>query len=84
MPAGSGLALDGKALASTVEDCHGAGQNYVSMVSAGMHETGWVVGQAAFQHGTENEIECVRQLLHQLQVNGAWLTLDALHCQKNG
>lgn len=84
VPAGSGLALDGKALASTVEDCHGANQNYVSIVSAGMHETGWVVGQAAFQHGTENEIECVRQLLRQLQVKGAWLTLDALHCQKNG
>ncbi len=61
VPAGSGVALDGKALASTVEDCQGAHQDYVSIVSACVHETGWVVGQAAFQHGTGSEIEQVRQ-----------------------
>ena len=84
VPAGSGVALDGKALASTVQDCHGAHQDYVSIVSACLHETGWVVGQTAFQHGTGSEIEQVRQLVQQLKVKGAWLTLDALHCQKNG
>ncbi len=82
VPAGSGLALDGKALGSTVQDCHGAHQDYVSVVSACLHENGWVVGQTAFQHGTGSEIEQVRQLVQQLKVKGAWLTLDALHCQK--
>lgn len=42
-PAGSGVALDGKALASTVQDCHGAHQDYVSIVSACVPETGWLV-----------------------------------------
>lgn len=58
--AGQGVALDGKALASTVKDCHGAHQDYVSVVSACVHESGWGVGQTAFQHGTESEIEQVR------------------------
>jgi hypothetical protein len=84
VPAGSGVALDGKALASTAEDCHGVHQDYVSIVSACVHETGWVVGQTAFQNGKESEIQQVRQLVQQLKVKGAWLTLDALHCQKNG
>lgn len=84
VPSGSGLAFDGKVLGSTVSDCQGAQQDYVSVVSASLHEAGWVVGQAVFQHSSGNEIECVRRLLHQLEVKGTWVTLDALHCQKNG
>ena len=39
---GAAVALDGKALASTVEDCHGHQQDYVTVVSACVQECGWM------------------------------------------
>lgn len=80
---GAGVAMDGKALASTVQDCHGQHQDYVTVVSACVHEYGWVVAQESFNHRTGSEIVSVRQLLEHLDIKGAWFTLDALHCQKN-
>ncbi|NEQ48110.1 MAG: ISAs1 family transposase [Leptolyngbya sp. SIOISBB] len=79
-----GLAIDGKVLGSTVSDCHGAQQDYISVVSACVHEHGWVAAQVSFALQESNEIAAVRALLKHLEVKGAWLTLDALHCQKNG
>jgi hypothetical protein len=64
-----------------VQDCHGAHQDDVSVVSACVQESGWVVGQTAFQNGTGSEIEPVRQPVQQLKIKGAWLTLDALHLE---
>jgi predicted transposase YbfD/YdcC len=43
----------------------------------------WVIGQISFHNGQSSEITSVRQLLQQLDVQGAWVTLDALHTQKN-
>jgi hypothetical protein len=37
IPEGAGIALDGKALGSTVQDCYGSAQNFVSVVSACVH-----------------------------------------------
>lgn len=78
------IAVDGKALGSTVSDCHGHQQDYVSVVSACVHRYGWVAAQQSFRTQHSNEIEAVRSLLEHLEVKGAWFTLDALHCQKNG
>ena len=78
-----GLALDGKALGSTVQDCHGAQQDYVTVVSACVHDYGWVAAQTSFTRQGDSEIAAVRELLTHLDVQGAWLTLDALHAQKN-
>lgn len=83
LQAGMGIAIDGKALGSTVTDCCGSQQDFVMVVSAGVQGYGWVAAQTTFQNGESSEIESVRALLQHLSVKGAWLTLDALHCQKN-
>lgn len=83
VPAGTGVALDGKALGSTVQDCQGAEQNFVMMVSACVHQRGDVIAQTPFENGQQSEIGVVQALLKQLDCHGVWYTADALHCQKN-
>lgn len=78
------IAIDGKALGSTVTDYSTTGQDFVMVVSAAVHGSGWVAAQTTFQNAQSSEIDSVRTLLQQLEVQGVWLTLDALHCQKNG
>ena len=80
--AGEGIAIDGKALASTVENSSSPEQDFVSVVSACVQSCGFVIGQVSFQNSTSSEITSVRELLNQLDVKGAWFTLDALHAQK--
>lgn len=80
---GTVVAMDDKALASTLQDCHGQQQDYVTVVSACVHEYGWVVAQGSFNHRVGSEIATVRQLIEHLDLKGIWFTLDALHCQKN-
>lgn len=82
--AGDVVSVDGKALASSVVDCHGAQQDFVSVVSACVQRGNWVIGQVSFQNRKGSEIASVRQLLEQLNLSGVWVTLDALHTQKNG
>lgn len=77
------MAMDGKALDSTVQDCHGAHQDFVTVVSACVQQHGWVMAQESFHNGEQSEIVVVRQLIEHLDIKGAWYTLDALHCQKN-
>lgn len=80
---GQVISLDGKALASTLKDCYGTQQDFVSVVSACVQQCDWVIGQVSFHNGEGSEISSVRQLLHQLDIKGVWVTLDALHTQKN-
>ena len=84
IPEGTGLALDGKALGSTVQDCYGSAQNFVSVVSAYVHGRADVMGQISFENGKTSEIGAVRDLLQPLDGLGVGFTMDALHCQKNG
>ena len=81
--AGQVVSMDGKALASTLKDCHGAQQDFVTVVSACVQQWDGVIGQTSFHNGESSEITSVRQLLQQLDVKGVWVTLDALHTQKN-
>ena len=81
--AGEVVSVDGKALASTLNDCWGTQQDFVSVVSACVQQHDWVIGQFSFHNGKGSEITSVRQLLQQLDVKGVWVTLDALHTQKN-
>lgn len=60
---GEGVAIDGKALASTVSDNFGHQQDFVSVVNACVQEHGWVIGQTSFQNGSSSEIVSVRELL---------------------
>lgn len=81
--AGEVVSIDGKALASTVQDCYGQQQEFVSVVSACVQQWDGVIGQLSFQNGATREIVSVRQLLEQLELKGVWVTLDALHTPKN-
>lgn len=83
LAAGDVVSLDGKALASTVKDCYGKQQDFVTVVSACVQQWDGVIGQACFHNGESSEITSVRQLLRQLDIQGVWVTLDALHTQKN-
>lgn len=76
------VALDGKALASTVTDQNSAYQNFVSLVSAFSHQRGQVVNAAKVDHKKQSEIPTVKELIEALDVQGVVFTLDALHCQK--
>jgi len=83
LEAGQVVSLDGKALASTVQECHGNQQDFVTVVSACVQQWDGVIGQLSFHNGKGSEITSVRQLLQQLDMQGVWVTLDALHAQKN-
>lgn len=80
--AGQVISMDGKALGSTLKAHDSSEQDFVSIVSACVQQQGWVIGQASFHNGKQSEIATVRQLLQQIQIRGAWVTLDALHTQK--
>jgi hypothetical protein len=83
LPPEAAMAVDGKALGSTLHDCYGKHQDFVTVVSACLQQYGWVVAQESVHNSEESEIVSVRRLIEHLEVNGAWYTLDALHCQKN-
>ena len=55
----------------------------MSVVSGCVQQWDGVIGQQSFQNGQTSEIVSVRQLLEQLDLKGVWVTLDALHTQKN-
>ena len=81
--AGQVVSMDGKALGSTLKECCGTQQDFVMVVSACVQPWVWVIGQTCFHNGESSEITSVRQLLQQLDMQGVWVTLDALHTQKN-
>ena len=76
------LALDGKALGSTVQNPHGSLQSFVYVVSVFAQRSGLVHQMVHFESGKAYEAEAVRQLVEKLGLKGAIFTLDALHCQK--
>ena len=78
------LAMDGKALASTVTDHETAYQNFISLVSVFSHKRGQVIKTAQLENQKSSEIPTVRMLIEALDMHGLVITLDALHCQKNG
>ncbi|WP_421659052.1 hypothetical protein [Leptothermofonsia sp. ETS-13] len=57
--AGQVVSLDGKALASTVQDCYGQHQDSVSVISACVQQWDSVIGQQSFQNGHGSEIVIV-------------------------
>ena len=76
------VALDGKSLGSTVKAAHTAQQDFISVVSACVHQHGWVVAQTSFHNGETSEIGVVQAMLQQFNDQQVWITLDALHAQK--
>lgn len=74
--------VDGKSLKSTLQDYPESYQDFVAMVHVLAHQSGLVVGQQAFHNGQQGEAQIVRELIAKLDLKGAILTMDALHCQK--
>ena len=79
---GQWVAIDGKSLKNTVNDCCGKQQNFVMMVSAFTHERGEILGIEVMENKKQSEIVAVQDLLELLDLKGVVFTMDALHCQK--
>jgi hypothetical protein len=75
--ADEGIALDGK----TLRGAHDGDKAAPHLLSAVLHREGVVVAQVAVGEKT-NEIPCVKPLLKDLNIEGAVVTADALHTQK--
>lgn len=75
---GNAIAIDGK----TLRGSHGADrQSRVHLVAALTHREGAVIAQTATE-AKSNEIPAVQELLSSLPIEGALVTMDAMHTQK--
>lgn len=83
LEAGSGLSIDGKAIAGTLVEHQGNQQNFVTRVSLYCQQQGVVLSAQAFNNQHQSELEVVQQWLEALHLEGYIVTLDALHAQKN-
>lgn len=82
---GGWVSVDGKALASTVSDCHGSGQKFEAVVSLFVHESQLAIALGNYRNGkkSEGEASTFRELLAFFKGKGVVFTADALHIQKN-
>lgn len=72
------IAIDGKTLRRSFD--RAAGRSALHVVTAFAGEAGLVLGQTAVPEG-ENEITAARALLGLVDLTGALVTADAIHCQ---
>jgi DDE_Tnp_1-associated len=81
---GEWLAMDGKSLRGTVTDPHDEKQNFKAVVSLYLHKRGVVLHSQAFESKEGSEAHVVEAILAELasDLEGAGVTLDALHCRK--
>lgn len=81
------IALDAKAIRSTLSDYTESYQDFVCLVSAFAQHKGLVLASARYQNKQGSELEVTRELIEELvealDLQGALFTLDALHCKKN-
>jgi len=75
--ANKGIALDGK----TVRGAHDGDKAAPHLLAAVLHREGIIVAQKQVGDKT-NEIPCVKPLLKDLDIEGAVVTADAMHTQK--
>lgn len=74
-----GVSIDGKTLRHSFDAA--TGKSALHMVSAWASQLRICLGQVAVD-GKSNEITAVPKLLELLELTGAVVTLDAMHCQK--
>ena len=77
---GPTIAIDGKTLRRSHDDGHGLRPLHV--VSAWASEYGLSLGQVATEEKS-NEITAIPELIDQIDVKGAIVTIDAMGCQKD-
>lgn len=76
------LAIDGKAICGTLSNKNTSMQSFVSLVSVYSTRTRSVIAASKIPSSKVSEIPTVRELIKQLDIEGAVFTIDALHCQK--
>jgi predicted transposase YbfD/YdcC len=76
---GQGVAIDGKTLRGSFDTA--AGQSPLHLISAWACDLRISLGQLAVEDKS-NEITAVPKLLQILELTGAVVTLDAMHCQR--
>ncbi|MCL2774536.1 MAG: ISAs1 family transposase [Oscillospiraceae bacterium] len=76
---GKTIAIDGKTVCSTAN--MGKYASPLHIASAFVVENGITIGQLASE-GKGKEIPCVQELIRLLDIEGATIVTDALHCQK--
>jgi hypothetical protein len=76
------IAIDGKALGSTVIKHDSEAQDFVCIVSAFSQRHGAVLAIERYHNGHASELAAVESLIEQLECTGATMTLDALHCKE--
>jgi predicted transposase YbfD/YdcC len=76
---GKTIAIDGKTVCSTAN--MGKYKSPLHIASAFVVENGITIGQLASE-GKGKEIPCVQELIRLLDISGATVVTDALHCQK--
>ena len=76
------VALDGKAVKSTVSGGNTSAQNFSSIVSAFGHSTGMVYGMQSFQNNKSGQIQALKDLVSKLGLTHKVYTIDALHTKK--
>lgn len=78
---GDYLSIDGKVIGGTVINPHNSLQEYVNLVSLFSHKRKQILALDKVED-KKSEINAVKNLIKQLDLEGMTLTLDALHCQK--
>lgn len=79
---GEWVAIDGKSIKGSVTDYASNQQNFVMLVSVFSHKRGFVLHSQPMENKQISEQQVVQQLLSTLDLRGAVVTADALHCQK--
>ena len=84
---GDWVAVDAKAIRSTVTNYDNAYQDFVCLVSAFAQAEGTVLAMARYHNKATSEVSVTRELIttlvEALDLEGVVFTLDALHCKKN-
>ena len=74
--------IDGKRIAQPLTDSDG-NTRFAGLVSVFSQRTGVTVDVAALTCDENSEIKVVQRLIETLKLDGAIVSLDALHAQKN-
>lgn len=79
---GEWFGIDGKGLSGTSTHPDDAQQNFTALVSLYAHKRGVVLHIDAYENKRESEAHIVEAILGSIQLAGAGVTADALHCRK--
>lgn len=76
------VALDGKAIKSSVKDGTSKSQNFIAFVNAFSINRECVLGALSYENGKTGEGVVLRELVEELGIKGAIFTMDARHDSK--